>query len=213
MAEPVILQAQGVGELTLKAGATAKVGDLLGHDGTGWVLADADGRVPAQCLAMEYGAAAARIHVCQAGVLYDSDAPYTAGNDQYLSATAGAHTATVPAISTTLTLLQRLGKALSVDSMVFDLAQRGPLSLRARAAVDPASLAANAVANTAVTVTGVLAGDLVQALPPADLEGDIALQSALATADNTVTLRLHNVDDANAVDGAAKNWDFYVSRF
>lgn len=208
MAEPVVTNAEGIARLTLKAGVTAKVGDLIGHDGTDWVLADADGRIPATFMAMQYGVGEA-ISVCRGGVLFDSDAPYTAGADQ--SATAGAHTPTIPAASATLTVLQRVGKALTTDTMAFDLGKPKPIIMRATASVDPANLTGNSVANTAVTVTGAAANDVVTAIPPNDLEGDLALQSAVATAD-TVTLRLHNIDDTNAIDGAAKTWTFVVNR-
>src|SRR6266511_1138177 len=91
MAEPTITNAVGITELTLKSTVSAKVGDLIGVDGTDWVLADGDARIPAQFMALATVGAGARCPVCTAGVLYDSDAPYTAGADQYLSAVAAAH--------------------------------------------------------------------------------------------------------------------------
>ena len=210
MAEPTILNASGMSRLTLGSVVSAKVGDLIGHDGTNWVLADADARVPAQFIAMESVAAGGNVAVCQAGALYDADAPYTAGADQYLSATAAAHAGTIPALSTTLTLAQRIGKAVATDTIVFDLTPRGPTVLRGQATVDPASLGAASVANTAVTVTGVLSGDVVEPIPPAAFEA-VAVQSAIASA-NTVTLRLVN-GSAGAIDPASATWSFYVARY
>jgi len=210
MAEPVILNAEGVARLTLKTAVTAKVGDLIGHDGTDWVLADADGRIPATFMAMQYGVAEA-IAVCRGGVLFDSDAPYTAGNDQYLSATAGAHTATIPAVTTTLTILQRIGKALTTSEMAFSLVPRGPTVLRASAAVNPASGATDTVQNLAVTITGILSTDYVYPHPPALVQGVVFVGPAVPTAD-TVTLGIGNAS-AGTVDGASLTWEFEVHRF
>src|SRR5947208_16273416 len=121
MALPTLLNAGGTARLTLKSTVSANVGDLIGHDGTDWVLADADARIPAQFMAMETVAVGQAVNVCAVGVLYDSDAPYTVGNDQYLSTAAGAHTATIPTISTTLTAVQRIAKALTTDTLASDL--------------------------------------------------------------------------------------------
>jgi hypothetical protein len=148
---PVVMSASGVTKLTLAAGCRPGRPDRL----LGWLVkADADGRIPAQYLAMKAGAIGDDIPVCSSGVLYDQDAPYTAGADEYLSATAGAHTETKPAISATLTIVQRIGVALTTDTITFDLRRTGPLFLRATAAVDPASALTDAIADLAVTVTG-----------------------------------------------------------
>lgn len=79
------------------------------------------------------------------------------------------------------------------------------------AAVDPASIAAGAVANTAVTVTGVTTSDRIVAIPPNDLEAGLVLQSAWVSAADTVQVRLQNAS-AGAVDGASKTWTFLVFR-
>jgi hypothetical protein len=211
VALPTITHAAGVTRLTLKAGVSANVGDLIGHDGTDFVLADADARIPAQYMAMESVAAGSTLQVCVSGSLTDTDAPYTTGADQYLSATAaGAHTATAPALSTTLTVMQRIGKAVTTSEMAFDLSSRGPAVLRANATVDPGNIGAAVAANTAVTVTGVATGDVVDVIPPTTLEA-VAVQSAIATAANTITLRLVN-DSAAAIDPASATWTFYVRR-
>lgn len=209
MALPAITNASGITRLTLKSTVSANVGDLIGHDGTDWVLADADGRIPAQFVAMDSVAAGGSPGVCVAGVLTDTDAPYTAGADQYLSATAGAHGA-IPALSSTLTIVQRIGKALTTSEVAFDLTVRGPMVLRANASVNPASIASDTAANTAVTVTGIAANDVIKALPSTALEA-LAVQSAIATTD-TITLRLVNAT-AGAIDGASLTWTFYAERY
>lgn len=209
MALPTITDAKGITRLTLKSTVSANVGDLIGHDGTDWVLADADGRIPASYIAMESVAAGSSVAVCASGTLLDTDAPYTAGADQYLTATAGGHGA-IPALSTTLTITQRIGRAVSTSELAFDLSHRPPLVMRANATVDPANIPAATVANTAVTVTGIAAGDVVTALPPAGFEA-VVLQSALATA-NTITCRILNAS-AGAIDPASATWTFYAARF
>lgn len=79
------------------------------------------------------------------------------------------------------------------------------------ASVNPASLAAVTKSGTAVTVSGVVAGDLVVAIPPATLEDDLIPAGAVATATDEVTLYLYNAS-AGAVDGAALTWTFLILR-
>ena len=213
MAEPVILSAAGIGQVTLKSGVTAKVGDLIGHDGTDYVLADADGRIPASFIAMQYlaGDGTAKLAVCQSGTLYDSDAPYTAGSDQYLSNTAGAHTTTMPAASSTLTVIQRIGKALSTTDMAFDLNRRGPTTLRVQTALDPANNASDAISNNALAVTGILTTDYVQGFAPAALEAGVVPTVVWPSNADEISVRVQN-PTAGAVNGASRTWDFLITR-
>lgn len=75
--------------------------------------------------------------------------------------------------------------------------------------VDPASIAANTRAGTAVTVTGVKVGDLVLVSAPTALEAGLSVVGAVVTATDTVTLNLLN-GTSGAIDGAARNWIFQV---
>lgn len=209
---PTILNASGVTRLTLKSTVSCVIGELLGHDGTDWVKADADARVAASFMAMQSVAAGEAVDVCAAGVLFDVDAPYTAGNSQYLSATAGAHTATIPAVSSTLTILQRIGQALDTERVAFDLNRRGPTTLRGTAAVDPASGTTDTVQNLAVTLTGVLATDYARlASAPTVVQGVIYNGSVVCTAD-TVTVGIANAS-AGTVNGASTTVEFVVERY
>ena len=76
------------------------------------------------------------------------------------------------------------------------------------ASVDPASAATDAIADLAVTVTGVVAGDIIIPVPAADVESGVIPVVAIATTD-TVTLRLSN-PTAGTVNGAAKTWTFHA---
>lgn len=206
----VVVEAEGVRRLTLKSDVSCAVGDLLGHDGTDWVKADAAPAIPAQFLALEAGVVGATVSVCRSGVLYDTTADtYVAGAHSYLSTTLGEHAGAAPLASSTLTVLQRIGTALDGQHLAFDL-QQAPTLLRALASVNPASAATDAIADLAVTVTGVLETDLVRVFPAADVEAGVVCVAATPTAD-TVTLRLHN-PTAGTVDGAAKDWVFLVER-
>jgi hypothetical protein len=75
--------------------------------------------------------------------------------------------------------------------------------------VNPASITTLAVGSTVVAVTGVKTGDTVIAQPPAALEAGLVLVSAIATADNQVTLRILNAT-AGTIDAAAANWIFTI---
>lgn len=79
------------------------------------------------------------------------------------------------------------------------------------AALNPASMATDAVSSLAVTVTGVAADDvLVGIQPAAALEAGLVIQSARVTAADTITVELSNTS-AGTVDGASLTADFYVT--
>lgn len=83
---------------------------------------------------------------------------------------------------------------------------------RFSAAVDPASIAAQTSAETAVTLTGVGVDDEVVGVEiPASLEAGLAYSGARVSAADTVQLRLTNVTTA-AVDGASRTWVFFVAK-
>lgn len=209
MAAPHAKDAQGVLKVSLSG--TVSAGELVGYN-SGWVRADADARIPAQFMAMEDGVSGDVRAVCKSGLLEDTDAPYTAGEGQYLSATAGAITATIPAVSSTLTVIQRVGVALSTSVVAFDLNLRGPYFLRASAAVNPASGATDTVQNLAVTITGVLSTDYAKlASAPTVVQGVIYNGSVVCTTD-TVTVGIANAS-AGTVDGASTTVEFLVTRF
>jgi len=73
--------------------------------------------------------------------------------------------------------------------------------------VNPANLAANTKAGTAVTISGLAAGDVVIAVPPTDLEDDLVPAGAVVTNTDELTIYLYN-GSGGAVDGAAKNWTY-----
>ncbi len=212
MALPAVIQAAGVTRVTLGAGVSANVGDLIGHDGTNWVLADADARVPAQFLAMESVAAGSSLTVCASGILFDSDAPYVAGASQYLLSANGAHGA-IPAASATLTLLQRIGRAITTDTMVFNLARNKPDIMRVQVTYDPASLAATTARNDTVAVTGLQTTDLIRGGSVANvaLEAGLVISQIDVSAADTIRFRLHN-PTAGAIDGASLAHTILVER-
>lgn len=74
------------------------------------------------------------------------------------------------------------------------------------ASVNPASIAAATKLGTVVTMTGVAAGDIVIATPPAALEDDLVPAGCVAGTDQ-VTLYIYN-PTAGAIDGAALTWEF-----
>jgi hypothetical protein len=203
MAEPTITNAVGITELTLKSTVSAKVGDLLGFDGVDWVPADADARIPAQFMALATVGAGARCPVCTGGVLFDADAPYTVGSDLYLSTVAGAHGA-IPGASATLTLLQRIGIALTTTDMAFNLARRGADLLRVQVTYDPTSLGATSVRNDTVAVTGLRTTDMVRGGSIANnaLEAGLVISQMDVSGADTLRIRLHN-PTAGAIDGAS----------
>lgn len=78
--------------------------------------------------------------------------------------------------------------------------------------VNPASISAGAVANTAVSSSEILAGDVVVVNQiPAALEAGIVPQGCHTVVAGSFQLRLYN-PSGGAVDAAAANWVFGIGR-
>lgn len=77
--------------------------------------------------------------------------------------------------------------------------------------VNPASVAAATCAETSVTISGALVGDVIVMSPPASLEAGLCASGARVSAADTVQVRLCNVT-AGAVDGAALTWSYVIIR-
>lgn len=75
--------------------------------------------------------------------------------------------------------------------------------------VDPASLAADAVADTDVTLTGAATTDVIIVHPPGDLTADLEYVGSWISAANTVTIRLKN-NSGGAIDEASAAWNFVL---
>jgi len=119
--EPTIQYAEKVADLTLNG--AVKKGDVLAHNGTGWVQADASDAATnlyAQYIAMQGGVSGNIIKGCKGCVLYDHDAIYTANSPLYVSGTAGALTHTRPA--TAADVIQMVGRAIDTYSARIDIA-------------------------------------------------------------------------------------------
>ncbi len=213
-----LLFAHSIARIQLGAAVTCKTGDLLGYDGTQWIQASADSRIPANFMAMEARTTPGQIvDVCGEGVMYDDTAPFTAGADQYLqTGTAGAIGA-LPAISTSLTVIQRIGKAADANSVEFDLDIRGPHEMRANVTYAPASLAANSQRQDTATLTGLATTDVITRGAGAALTGTgwasgLTIQSMQASAANTLQITLVN-PTAAALTGASVTVQVYADRY
>ena len=115
-ADPYVTQAAGI--FTGTVGSTAMVaGDLVYFDGTDWELADAsDNTKYAEAIATNsYESGDTGAAFCTSGIIVDTDAPYTQGDQYYLSETAGAITATRP--TTAASLRQLVGFGLSTTEL------------------------------------------------------------------------------------------------
>ena len=74
--------------------------------------------------------------------------------------------------------------------------------------VNPPSLTTGAAGTVAVTITGVVATDIVVLEPAAALEAGLEYRGHNVTA-NTVTIQLVN-RTAGTIDGAAANWKYKI---
>lgn len=118
MAEPQYVETQGRRNVTLNG--TVSKGDLLAHNGTNWVRADAsDATLPAQLVALWPGVSGDVIEAAPWVLVEDIDAPYTQDGLVYLSETAGAATGTRP--TTAGSLRQVVGSNLTDARRLFNL--------------------------------------------------------------------------------------------
>ena len=116
MAYPVVIEmAEGRIQVTLNG--TVVRGNLLGHDGTNWVQADASSSRGAHFIALNSGVAGDVIKGCRKCVFYDEDAPYTAGATQYLGED-GAITQTIPSAFS-----QSVGYAVDTKRVAINLSE------------------------------------------------------------------------------------------
>ena len=128
----IAINTETVGKRKVTLNGTVTAFSLLAHNGTNWVDADAsDKTLPAQLLALQDGDSGDVVEAAPYVVLYDADAPYTQNALQYLSETAGVVTETRP--TTIGALRQRVGHAVSTDTVVFDIGfaeQTVPITLQ-----------------------------------------------------------------------------------
>ena len=119
MADPYVRQARGV--FTGTVGSTDLVaGTPVYFDGTDWEKADAtDNTKYAEAFAVNSWGTGEKGAFCRSCIIVDSDAPYTQGDQYYLSATAGAITATRP--TGAVNLKQVLGFGLSTTELDVDI--------------------------------------------------------------------------------------------
>jgi hypothetical protein len=119
LADPFVTEPKTL--FTGKVGSTqVKAGQAVYFDGTDWELADADDNTKyAEGIAVNtYESGAAGVFA-RGGIIVDTDAPYTLGDQHYLSTTAGAITATRP--TGAVNLCQVIGEAFSTSEIYFDI--------------------------------------------------------------------------------------------
>lgn len=119
MADPYVKEARGV--FTGTVGSTAlTAGAPVYFDGTDWEKADADDNTKfAEAIVVNSVSVGDVAAFCRNCVLVDIDAPYTQGDQYFLSATAGAITATRPTGANNL--VQVLGFGLSTSELYIDI--------------------------------------------------------------------------------------------
>lgn len=119
MADPYVRQASGV--FTGTVGSTnIGVGDAVYFDGTDWELADADDNTKyTEGIAVNNVDTGEIGIFCRKCIIVDIDAPYTQGDQYFLSATAGEITKTRPTGDNNL--IQVLGFGISTRELAVDI--------------------------------------------------------------------------------------------
>lgn len=155
MADPYVRQARGVFTGTL--GNEVIAGDLVYFDGTNWKDADAtDNTKFAEAVVVNSTKSGEVGVLCRSCLIVDTDAPYTQGNSQYLSATAGNITATRPTGAENL--VQIVGYALSTSLLHVDIPPLKEVTINVQLAPD-----GTAVMSQRNDYTGVLLGAAAEA--------------------------------------------------
>ena len=109
-----------VGFFTATTGVDLIAGDLVYFDGTNWLKADADDNTKyAEAMAINNSSSGEVAGLCTGCILVDNDAPFTQGDQFYLSATAGAITATRPTANGNLR--QLCGYSLSTSELRIEI--------------------------------------------------------------------------------------------
>jgi len=157
MADPRVIGASQVAH-NVTANATISVGDLLYHDGTGMNQADADSNATwAEYIALMSGDTTynTKISVAKVGQIEDTDAPYTAEADVWLSGTAGGHTETK--LTGSDDLEQRVGWVIDTSRLFVQL------GFPQMAAVPMIQKVTNSGETATALDTGAVAGDQLNA--------------------------------------------------
>ena len=129
MADPV-MKSRGTFFVGLVGSTAITPGAPCFFDGTDWELADADDETKfAEALATADYASGENGTFVFEGILYDSDAPYTQGDQYYLSATAGAITATRPTGAGNLKQVLGFGISTSELHLCIQPVREYPVSL------------------------------------------------------------------------------------
>ena len=125
MADIYVTQIPGAARFTAAVASGITLGALVYHDGTRFALSDADlHTTPAEYLVIGTDQSAVtdkRATLSRVGIITDEDAPYTLGNVQYLSTTAGGITTTLPTGSADLR--QIVGRAISTSQVEVNIHQ------------------------------------------------------------------------------------------
>ena len=115
MADPHVIAASGrLNDVTVNG--TVKPGDVLYHDGTGWVQADADSNATyGEYISLGHGDTTLRtkISIAKRAVIEDTDAPYTRAANHWLHTTPGNPSSTRPTGSDDIE--QKIGEAVSTS--------------------------------------------------------------------------------------------------
>ena len=122
----------------------------------------------------------------------------------------GSSFTSVPLIAVGNSVDYHVDPASFVASIVTSTNTAVPDTFVATPAVDPPSISANTVAQVAVTVSGVSAGDVITGEPPTALEAGLIPIGYIASA-NTITILLANIT-AGAINGASRTWTFRIDQ-
>ena len=171
---------------------------MLYHDGTDWELADADDNTKfAEAIATNSYASGDVGVACTSGIIVDTDAPYTQGDQYYLSTAAGDVTATRP--TTAANLRQLIGFGLSTTELRAEV-----LPVREHHAYHPMQSSLVAAEVTVVLDSGNFAGPYTNA-------DDEALYCTFSVPQNCVGLEFARMYSAVEVRSDATDWTTTIS--
>ena len=199
--DPYVRHADGVFAATI--GSTDVIaGDLLYFDGTDWERADADVHTTfAEAIAVNSMSSGEVGNLCTSGILVDTDAPFTQGDQYYLAAPAGTPTAgnfTTTRPTTDGNLRQMVGFGVSTSELRLEVSM--PTEHH---------VCYNFISETAGESGVVLdSGDFISSHTNADNED---LGASFAIPQNAVALEFASIFSAAEVVTGASNYAWTVA--
>jgi len=185
---------------------------LLCFSVTGLVVVEAQSRMRAHGASIIFSSAGALTLTPRSGQAVTVGGPLTAtGNfsvntNKFTVAAASGNTAVAGTLGVTGASTLTGGATIGSGGTAITKVLRGTV------AIDPASIATDAVSSQTFTLTGAVVGDSIEVNPPAaGLTAGLVVSHVYVSAADTITIVFHNTT-GDAIDEASASWTYLIVR-